>query len=85
MFFERPMAVPKRKAYIYKAIDLLFSKDFWIGFFKGIFYVVGTFIMIATFWLAMWIFGEDELKQRKSPDNHIKNNDTYQKTYNLSD
>ena len=79
-FFEREMAMPKWKYRMFKTIDLLKTKEFWKALFEGIFIVTGTLLLIATFWMAMWLFGEDELKTHGKHFNYkIKQNTTYKK------
>ena len=80
--FNRPMAMPRWKYYLFRILDALLSVQFWRIFFKGFFYVFSLFLTMAMFWVAMVLFGEDELK-RKSFDYKIKHNATYQKADQL--
>ncbi len=78
--FEKEMAMPKWKFYLLKTIETILSKHFWLAFLKGFIYVILAFMTIATLWIAMALFGEDELKTKgKSLDNKVKQSTPYQK------
>ena len=83
MLLKREMAMPKWKFYLFRTLDKLRTLSFWIAFFEGVVTVLGGIAIAIMFWIAMWLFGEDELHWKNS-DNYINHNSSYNESYDLS-
>ncbi|WP_457642381.1 hypothetical protein [Persephonella sp.] len=81
--WERQMVLPYWKWCILKILQFLSKKENIKKFFSGLINVFLMFTVLAIFYLAFILWGEDELKQRKSFNHEVKQDTTYYKADKL--